>query len=499
MFTHPAPESSAPGRRVVRAAAPKLPVLGDLVLGGKYRIDEVLGTGGMGVVMGAEHITLGRKVAFKFLAPSNASDAARFVREARAAALIDSEHVARVNDVGVLESGAAYMLMERLYGENVGAYVRRVGPRPIGEAVYCVLQACDAIAAAHAAGIIHRDIKPSNLFLSLRDDQTCAIKVLDFGISKLAGSEAGDEVSLTRSGAILGSPRYMSPEQVRNPKRVDQRTDIWGLGLVLHELLTGTPVYGGDTFPALCMAIVGNQPTALREQRPDAPAELEAVLLRCAQKNPAHRFSSVIELAVALAPFAPAEAAPIVARIIRRAGPDFVVPTPVDLAVAAQPAGDTANGVSRPLSASEVPTQATSKGRRQVPAVGLFLASTLTFVCGAAFAYRAGEVALRARSSAATALVAAYSPPAAPPVVSVYDLPVDATSAPPPLVVPIQAPTEDLAQAPVPTPANSADAANEAAAPRAVQATLPAKKQHQGASHAEPDDEIKNAVLLNRY
>lgn len=303
-----------------------LPAPGDFVLGGKYRLAEIIGVGGMGVVMAAEHVALRKPVAFKFLAPGKGANVARFVREARAAARIDSEHVVRVDDVGVLEGGAVYMVIERLYGEDVGLYMQRVGPLPIAEAVLYIVQACDAVASAHAAGVIHRDLKPSNLFLAQRPDHTCTIKVLDFGISKLLGTESGDQVSLTRSGAMLGSPRYMPPEQIRNTKTVDERADLWSLGMVLYELLVGAAMYDAVTFPALCMAVVNDPAVPLRARRSDAPEGLEAVLLRCAQKDANLRFSSALELALALAPFGPPEAARITARMARRA-PSGVTPT----------------------------------------------------------------------------------------------------------------------------------------------------------------------------
>ncbi|HEU4411140.1 MAG TPA: ISAs1 family transposase [Polyangiaceae bacterium] len=264
----------------------RLPSIGDRVLGGKYSIEEVLGRGGMGVVMAAEHIALGKQVAFKFLNPSQSANAARFVREARAVARIDSEHVVRVTDVGVLESGVVYMLMERLHGEDAGTYMRRAGPLPIGEAVLYIGQACDALAAAQAAGVIHRDIKPSNLFLVRRPDDTYVVKVLDFGISKLVNFDRGDEASLTRSGAILGSPLYMSPEQVRDTKNVDTRTDFWSLGMVLYELLTGAPMYDVNTFPALCMAIVNDPPSPLRAKRPARPKNSKLFCFAARRKTP---------------------------------------------------------------------------------------------------------------------------------------------------------------------------------------------------------------------
>ncbi len=479
------------------APAPPLPALGDRLLGGKYRLDETLGVGGMGVVMGAQHLALGQKVAFKFLAGGPSPDAARFVREARAAARIDSEHVVRVNDVGVLESGVAYMLMERLYGEDVGTYVRRVGRRPAAEAVLYVLQACDALAAAHAAGVVHRDVKPSNLFLARRADGTQTVKVLDFGISKLLG----DEVSLTRTGALLGSPRYMSPEQVRDPKAVDVRTDVWGLGLVLYELLTGGPLYDFDTFPALCMAIVNAPPPPLRAKLPGAPAELESILLRCAEKDPTRRFASIVDLASALAPFAPPEAAPLLAQIAGRGRVSAGA-----LAAAAPPSpppfAERSDGnLPAPVASS---THAPVEPSRRGPGAAMLFAALLVFAGGATAAFRVGEGLLQTRALPATVIGATHAPALTPPVVSVYDLPLEQA----PLPAPGAAPAPVTTPAPIVEPMsaeaaaalNAASAASVAPTPEAAPA--PAAPRPRSATPSRPDegdlDDLNHAALLDR-
>jgi serine/threonine protein kinase len=279
------------------------------VLAGKYRVERVLGQGGMGVVVAATHLQLGQEVALKFLLPSACQipeAVARFLREARAAVQIHSEHVARVIDVGTLENGAPFMVMEFLRGADLGGVLRARGPLPIIEAVDYVVQACEAIAEAHALGIVHRDLKPANLFLTHRVDGSPLVKVLDFGISKaLRDPLGGGSASLTATTAIMGSPQYMSPEQIRSSKDVDVRTDVWSLGIILHELLAGSSAFVSNTVPALLAMIVADPPTPIRQQRADVPPELEAVILRCLEKDRTRRFGSVAQLARSLAPFAP--------------------------------------------------------------------------------------------------------------------------------------------------------------------------------------------------
>ena len=259
------------------------------LIAGKYRIEQTLGRGGMGVVMAALHEQLNQRVALKFLtdnAYQQPEAVARFVREARAAVQIQSEHVARVMDVGTLDSGAPYMVMEYLRGRDLKDVSTRRGALAVGEAVDFVLQACDAVAEAHSLGIVHRDLKPSNLFLTERPDGSPMVKVLDFGISKaLHPGERGSQMQMTASAAIMGSPQYMSPEQIRSSKNVDARADVWALGTILHELLTGSPAYVADTVPGLLAMIVADPPPPLCAARPDAPAELEAIILRCLEKD----------------------------------------------------------------------------------------------------------------------------------------------------------------------------------------------------------------------
>jgi len=308
---------------------------------GKYRIESVVGAGGMGVVMGATDTSLNRPVAIKFLSPDRAARdgaVARFLREARAAASIQSEHVVRVFDVSTLPNGAPFIVMEHLRGGDLAQLLATRGALPIDEAADYVLQSCEALGEAHGRGIVHRDLKPQNLFLTQRPDGSSSIKVLDFGISK-AIEEGGQ--NLTATDTVMGTPLYMSPEQVRSLKNVDARADIWALGSILFELLTMAPIFQAPSASALCAMIAMDQPTPLRALRPQAPPELEAVILRCLHKDPAGRFQDVAALADALAPFASERgrlSATRVSAVVRRGsaagGPPYrnesggTVPTP---------------------------------------------------------------------------------------------------------------------------------------------------------------------------
>ncbi|MCC6553398.1 MAG: serine/threonine protein kinase [Polyangiaceae bacterium] len=292
------------------------------VLAGKYRVDRVLGEGGMGVVVAATHTHLGQRVALKFLLPelANRPDIiARFDREARAAVKIQSEPVARVLDTGILESGAPYMVMEYLEGSDLAQLLRQRGQLDGQEAIEYILQACEALAEAHVAGIVHRDLKPANLFLTRRADGSPCVKVLDFGISKatLLGDGGPGGAPLTQTSAMMGSPKYMSPEQLKSSRDVDARTDIWALGVVLYELLTGGTAFTAPTMPELCISILQAAPAPLRQRRPDAPPGVEAIILRCLEKDPSRRYATVAELAVALGEFAPPRARVSVERVTR--------------------------------------------------------------------------------------------------------------------------------------------------------------------------------------
>ena len=273
----------------------------DTVLLGKYRVEEVLGEGGMGVVCKAHHLVLDQPVAIKFLLAEHAANPAivtRFLREAQSAVKLRGEHVARVIDVGTLEDGAPYMVMEYLDGADLGAIVKHYGAQSPEVCADLLLQACEGMAEAHARGIVHRDVKPSNFFITRRPDGTPLLKILDFGIS--TGVSAAP-MELTRTQSIIGTPAYMAPEQMRSAKTVDQRSDLWSMGVVLYQLLAGYRPFESEIYPELCLKVGMDPPAPLDV---DIDPEYRAVVMRCLEKSPDLRYQNVGELAWALVPFA---------------------------------------------------------------------------------------------------------------------------------------------------------------------------------------------------
>ncbi len=290
------------------------------VLAGKYRVERVLGIGGMGVVVAAQHIQLDEKVALKILRPEALGDedaVARYGLEARAAVKIKSQHVAGVIDVGSLPNGAPYIVMEYPESRDLDAWIEQRGPLPIEQAVEFVLQTCVAVAAVHAMGIVHQHLKPSNLFCVRRIDGQLSIKLLDFGISKradrsgrlpLSVSVTAKGLGFTRTPALMGSPLYMSPEQMQSSREVDAGTDIWALGVILFELLAGYTPYSADAVTELAIQIAAEPTPSLRDLRPEVPLALEEVIGRCLEKDRGERYANVAELSLALLPFAPKRA-----------------------------------------------------------------------------------------------------------------------------------------------------------------------------------------------
>jgi hypothetical protein len=282
------------------------------VFADKYRVDGLLGNGGMGIVFAATHLQLETRVAIKLLraelTKSSQTASARLLREARATAKIKSDYVARVLDIGMVEWGGLFIVMEHLDGMDLEAFIRTQPRLAVGEAVGYLMQACEGVRAAHALGIIHRDLKPSNLFLAKEVSGAPRIKVLDFGVSKLinAPSDVGSTAGgLTGTNSMLGSPVYMSPEQLTDPRSVDVRADIWSLGMILFELLTGRRAFEASTMPQLGTLILHGKPESVRTFRPELPAGLAAIIDRCLQRDPADRYSSVRALMGDLAKFAP--------------------------------------------------------------------------------------------------------------------------------------------------------------------------------------------------
>jgi serine/threonine protein kinase len=274
---------------------------GDLI-DDRYQLVEKLGEGGMGVVYRARHVKLGHEVALKALRDDALADdefRARFLREAQIASRLTSPNVARVFDVGTLASGAPYIVMELLRGNDLDDELARRQALPISEAVDLVRQACEAMAEAHAAGVVHRDLKPANLFLTRQGSRT-VVKVLDFGISRL---DAPEEVRLTQTQAAFGTPLYMSPEAILSTKHADERADVWALGVILYELLAGRTPFVGDTATAIAVKVNVEEPPPLRSFRPDVPVELEAAILRALSKKLDRRWQTARALADALVPF----------------------------------------------------------------------------------------------------------------------------------------------------------------------------------------------------
>ncbi|HRI67368.1 MAG TPA: serine/threonine-protein kinase [Polyangium sp.] len=270
----------------------------------KYRVERVLGRGGMGFVVGVRHVVLGELFAIKMLRPDlqDRTDAnERFLREARALARLRGEHVVRVQDVGSFEDGSSYMLMEHLQGRDLQRELDQRGPLPFEEAALYLLQASEAVAEAHEQGIIHRDLKPANLFLTTRPNGTPCVKVLDFGISKEMNTLNAD---LTRTGAFIGSPGYVSPERLANNRIAHAQSDIWSLGTVLYELVAGHPAFQAKLLTDLVAQVLSATPVPLSQIRPGIPAEFEAIVKRCLEKRPERRYASARELIEALEPFA---------------------------------------------------------------------------------------------------------------------------------------------------------------------------------------------------
>jgi len=291
--------------RVDPSVAPYRP--GD-VIAGKYRVEEVLGCGGMAWVLRATHLQLNMTVALKFLRfEATRETLARFFQEGRAAARMSSDAVTRVLDVDRLADGSPFLVMEYLDGFDLQKLVDEPGWLSVATAVDFGIEACEGLTAVHNAGIVHRDLKPANLFLSRKSSGSLRMKLIDFGISKLTGVTpfTGHERPVTGPLALFGSPVYMAPEQMRSTKNVDARADIWSLGVILYELLGGgRSPFEAPTLPAVCMRVMRDSPEALCAIRPDLPLGLETVVFRCLEKDPSRRYPDAPSLAIALAPYA---------------------------------------------------------------------------------------------------------------------------------------------------------------------------------------------------
>ena len=285
--------------------APATSLIGT-VLDDKFQIEQALASGAAGDVYEAIHLTLGSRVAVKVLRSGASSTSEvrrlRFLREARLAAGIQSDHVVRVFDFAAHENGPTYLVMELLQGETLASRIRRTGQLAIAEAVDYVVQAATPLAVLHESGIIHRDVKPSNLFLARDSDRKERIKLLDFGVAAFRSPIAEHEISLTLNRAMIGTPRYMAPEQVRSSGLVDARADVWALGVTLYELLAGRPPFDAKSVLAVLKQIERKIPAPLRKQRPAVPAKLAAIVHGCLAKDRERRPANARALLGALEP-----------------------------------------------------------------------------------------------------------------------------------------------------------------------------------------------------
>jgi serine/threonine-protein kinase len=462
----------------------RIPVV-DEVLAEKYRIERVLGQGGMGIVLAAMHLHLDERVAIKFLLPELATDpvlVARFLREGRAAIKIRSEHVVKVRDVATLPGGTPYMVMEYLHGRNLEEVLEDQGRLPADLAVDHVLQATEALAEAHALGMVHRDLKPANLFLAHRADGSPCVKVLDFGITKIIDPKSLVPFDVTKTSIVMGSPRYMSPEQMRSNRVIDARADIWALGVILQELVTGVAPFDGTTMPDLVAAILQDPAPPLRQLRPDAPEGLEAVIKRCLEKEATARYADVAELTQALAPFGSPSAQLSADRVSRVIRPRAVVTsTSAPLARSAiastlpppsgtEPLGTVTVGADEVAKPLEAATPSSRSRAAMLAACGLFFTVTLgTALFGGR---NASPAATEAPEKAASVL-----PPSAP--------------------APETEPAVPTADGTTAAPSESVDAPPSARAVPAPSATpVAAPKHHARPAAGAPPAPVKNDIDL---
>jgi serine/threonine protein kinase len=318
------------------------------VIAGKYRVEKVLGVGGMGAVVAATHMQLGHKVALKFMLPEatgNSDMAARFLREAQAAANLRSEHVTRVSDMGTLPDGALFIVMEHLQGTDLEQLLEERGPLSPKEAADLVLQACDAIREAHGAGIVHRDLKPANLFLTRRANGSPLVKVLDFGISKAKSQGEAAPSSMTHTHTMLGSPYYMAPEQMVSSRDVDASADIWAIGVILYQLVTGQVPFMADTIGGLVLKVHNEKPPPLPPLHLQNAPGYCALVARCMQLDRAGR-PTIDEVVAELTRVSEGKKPSVNPLAMTAAATDVVVPPAPSVPKAPAPAMSTSTGAS---------------------------------------------------------------------------------------------------------------------------------------------------------
>jgi serine/threonine-protein kinase len=409
------------------------------IIAGKFQIERVIGEGGMGYVVAARHLQLGQTVALKFMRSDVLNDEhkSRFLREARNTVRLKSKHVSRVLDVGSLEGGAPYIVMEYLEGTDLSALLQKRGPFPVKEACDYIIQACEAIAEAHAHGIVHRDLKPANLFLTRGSGGEPVVKVLDFGVSKVLELGLDDTSSrhldsvVTKATDLLGSPSYMAPEQVVSARDADSRSDVWSLGVILFRLISGKAPFTGNSLGDLIQNIMHGPTPNLRDYRPDIPEGLEHVLLRCMERDRTRR-PDVVELARMLAPYAGPNAAPSLERIA------ILGPALVTTPTTPSPSTSSVTGPKSSWAAPQPSNGAAAQAQKKDMSAASFLVWAVIFsviVCAIAIA---GVKYFRSRVAASSALPATTPAPSPmpedplPPAISIPARPAETAAKGPP-------------------------------------------------------------------
>lgn len=394
--------------------------------GGKYRLVRLLGSGGMGEVYEAQHSAIGRRFAIKFLHPllaGNTEIVARFQREAQAAGSLENENIAAVVDIGTSDDGAPYLVMEFLEGEDLAHLLVRGGPLPVPRAAYILIQACRGLAAAHDRGIVHRDLKPENLFICKRNDGSDLIKVLDFGIAKLHTGRVG--TGLTQTGTTMGTPFYMSLEQARGAKEVDHRTDIYALGVILYEILSGSKPHPGESYNEILYHVLSQEPAALDLIRSGLPSGLSAVVQKAMAREAADRYASVADLMEALIPFAGRAVTPLRSQVGLSVVQGATIQSPVSLPAMA---------VSAPTAPPEKPATVPARSRSRVVVWAATAGVAVLLVALALLLGLHREPRRQAVAPAPSALPAPASTPAPIPALAPVPAP-----APPPIPVPTPA------------------------------------------------------------
>ncbi|MEZ4295353.1 MAG: serine/threonine-protein kinase [Polyangiaceae bacterium] len=368
------------------------------VVAGRYRVERILGRGGMGEVAAVRHLELEETFALKVMTPEAfASQEAveRFIREARTSARLRSMHAVKVVDTGRLSGGAPFLVMEYLAGRDLERELAARGPLPVAEVAAYMIQACDVLSEAHASGIVHRDLKPANLFLTRLPNGAPCVKVLDFGIAKQSDPNWGS--SMTQTTSVFGTPLYMSPEQMKSAKQVDGRSDLWSLGVVMYELLCRALPYDAESMTALVAKVMTEPPVPLGARRGGLPPGFEPVVMRCLEREPARRYQTAAELAATLAPYASAAAVP---PTFRGSSPDLLAGSGGFAAYgAAGVAGAAGMPVVGAMTAGTQMSLTSQTGRAALRArsrTGLFVVATglgLLAAVGVAFALRGGDSA----------------------------------------------------------------------------------------------------------